>query len=424
MAILNVALVSRVIKRAIEESIKISSAWSPRPLPTVSLLPPDKLDEGSLGIYLYHVMEDPAFKNQPPVSSSSDPVPVRYTPMGLNLYYLITTDARADTETAMLDAQLLLGIAIKTLHDYPLFSDNTEINTVKLFEDVGIDKTDTYLKVIMQPTPYNEAVNYWTAGQSPLRLSAYYSVSVVLLEPEDPPSRRGRVLDYGVHTFVAGAPRLTSSYNTLNLNLPDGSTQEIELRPAEVPMGSRMQLAGVNLNSDDTRLLLANIRWDAPIAADFSWGVTATDDRLVATVQEQIDGTDILPGVYSAKVQLNESRIMPDGSTRVFTQTSNATPFVISPRIDVVGVPDVAGNVTITGFRFEHADIDAEDIQVFIDAEELTAWTAGPLAEGQYRITNATTLELRLPATVSSGFLAFRLIINGAESAPRWIENP
>ena len=85
MAILNVGLVTKVIKRVIEESVKDSSAWSPRPDPIISVLPPDKLEEGTLGVYLYHISEDTHFKNQPPVGTSADPVPVRYTPMGLML---------------------------------------------------------------------------------------------------------------------------------------------------------------------------------------------------------------------------------------------------------------------------------------------------------------------------------------------------
>lgn len=423
MAILNVGLVTKVIKRVIELSVKESAAWKPRPDPIISVLPPDKLEDGSLGVYLYHLNEDPHLKNQPPVGTSADPVPVRYTPMGLNLFYLITTDAKSDSENKMLDAQLLLGLAIKSLHDYPVLADASVVEGIKVFEEVGIDKTDTHLRITMQPTAPNEAVTYWTAGQSPLRLSAYYNVSVVLLEPEEPPTRAGRVLDYGVHTFVGGSPRLATSKYTLSITIPDtGVTQEIELRPAQVPIGSRLELLGVNLSGDDTKLVINNSRWSEAATADFSWGVTATDERVIATVQDQIDGNDILPDMYAAKVLVSEHRTMPDGSTRTFIKTSNETPFTITPRIDTISAPDASGNVTVTGFRFQHADIAAEDIQVFLGIDPLSIGTAGALNPGEYAITDTGILELRLPAGTSPGHIPLRLLINGAESAPAWIE--
>jgi hypothetical protein len=423
MAILNVGLVTKVIKRVIELSIKESSAWKPRPDPTISVLPPDKLDDGSLGIYLYHLSEDPHLKNQPSVGTSADPVPVRYTPMGLNLFYLITTDAKTHAEIKMLDAQLLLGLAIKSLHDYPVLSDGSVVENIKVFEEVGIDKTDTHLRITMQPTAPNEAVSYWTAGQSPLRLSAYYNVSVVLLEPEEPPTRAGRVLDYGVHTFVTGSPRLATSRNTLTLTIPDtGVTQEIELRPAQVSIGSRLEFLGVNLSGDDIKLVINNSRWSEAVSADLSWGATATDERVIATVQEQIDGNDILPDMYTAKILISEHRTMPDGSTRTFIKSSNETPFTITPRIDTISAPDVSGNVTVTGFRFRHADIAADDIQVFLGRDPLSIGTAGLLNPGEYAITSPGNLELRLTADTLPGHVPFRLLINGSESPPAWIE--
>lgn len=423
MAILNVSLVTQAIKRIIEESIKISSAWRPRPDPSISYLPPDKLDDGSLGIYLYHLKEDPYFKSQPPVSTSMDPVPVRYTPMGLNLFYIITTDAKADTNIKMLDAQLLLGLTIKTLHDYPILTDSTVVNTVNIFEDVGLDSSDTRLKITMQPIDQNEAVNYWTAGQSPLRLSVYYNVSVVLLEPEEPPTRAGRVLDYRVHTFVTGSPRIISSKNILNVTIPDsGMTQKIELKPAQVPMGSEFEILGVNLSGDDNKIVINNSRWSEALTADFSWGITATNERIIATVQNQVDGNDIIPGFYTVKALVIEQRTMPDGSTRKFTKSSNETPFSITARIDNITAPDPAGNVVVTGFRFQHADIKQENVQVFLGVDSITQGVGGALNPGEYNITNPGQLELRLPAGISAGYIPFRLLINGAESPPAWIE--
>ena len=67
------------------------------------------------------------------------------------------------------------------------------------------------------------------------KLSAYYEVSVVLLEPEDTQSRAGRVLAYGVTPLIEGAPRIDSSENTLSFTIPgDPDVREVILRPAQV----------------------------------------------------------------------------------------------------------------------------------------------------------------------------------------------
>ena len=422
MAILDISLITKAIRRLLEESVKNSPAWKPRSKPTVSVLPPDKLKAGSLGLYLYHVSEDSHFKNQPPAGTGADAVPVRYNPMGLNLFYLLTTDGVVDEDNKVYDAQLLLGLAVKTLHDYPRLTDNLVVHGVKIFDVVGLSKTDTRLKISMQPMAHNEAVTYWTAGQSPLRLSAYYQVYVTLLEPEDPPSRAGRVLDYGVHTFAGGSPRLTGSQNKLNLSVPvSGTAQEIELRPAEVAIGSRVEFAGVNLTGDETKLLIKNGLWPKPVEADPSWGVIADNNRVLATVRENIDGNPILPGIYSAAVQVISYRLMPDGSRRAFPNTSNETPFTITPRIESISAPDVAGNVTITGHIFKHADIKPEHIQVFLGSQPLVKGTSGSLNPGEYAVDDESTLKLRLTAA-AKGYVPFRLLINGAESPPQWIE--
>ena len=60
--------------------------------------------------------------------------------------------------------------------------------------------------MVLQPVQHNEAMTYWTAGSLPMRLALYYQASVVLLEPAPSVSRSGRVLTYGVYTFVRGAP--------------------------------------------------------------------------------------------------------------------------------------------------------------------------------------------------------------------------
>ena len=249
----------------------------------------------------------------------------------------------------------MFGLAVKALHDFSILTDNTWLKdreqdkAVRLFEEVGLSGANNRIRLSLQPLPHNEAVSFWTAASSPLRLSAHYQASVILLEPEEPPSRAGRVLTYGVYPFVSGAPRLTGSENTLRFKIPGTSTiQEIRLRPAEVPVGSLVMFTGIALTGDETHLLLKNPHWRAPRQADASWSINATVDRITATVQATIDGEPIQPGIYAAAARVVRFQPTPEGQKRRFEHTSNDTPFTITPRIDGVG-EDSNGVRAITG---------------------------------------------------------------------------
>ena len=70
MALLDLSLVTRALIRVIQAHVSASGVWTGAgaSLDTwteipVAPLPPDQLQDGFLGVYLYHVGEDPHFKN-------------------------------------------------------------------------------------------------------------------------------------------------------------------------------------------------------------------------------------------------------------------------------------------------------------------------------------------------------------------------
>ena len=115
---------------------------------------------------------------------------------------------------------------------------------------------------------------------------------------------------------------------------------------------------------------------------------------------------------------------MPGGQMREFEQSSNEMPFVITPRIDTVHLP-VNAEVTITGYLFQHPPTDSVQVEVYIGEDRLIQGAAGALAAGQFVIVDPTTLRLTFPAALESGkWFPLRILVNGAESAPRWIQKP
>lgn len=438
MTLLNVSLVTKALQKLIETAVTASPAWPTNMLLTVSPLPPDQLagtGDSALGLYLYHLAEDAHFKNLAP--PGSDQPGVRFVSMGLNLFYQLTAHSDQQGATGTLHEQLMLGLAAKALHDYPLVDDATAVvdknhNPVHILSAVGLSGAENRLRITLQPIPEEHAVRYWTAGSAPLRLSAYYQVAVVLLEPEESQTRTGRVLVYGVYSFPGGAPRLDGSRNTASFQLPGQSTtREIEMRPAQAPPAPplptptpgecRIIFLGSNLGGDRTALLLRNARWSSPLEVDASWNVAVGTDRLEATVQQTAGTEPVLPGIYAALANVITVRTMSNGRIRQLEQLSNETPFVIPPRIDAVA--SAAGVFTVTGYIFQHAQLDPQAVEVYVGAQRLAAGTGGALNPGEFAVINATTLQLRPPAGLSAGeWVPLRLIINRAESLPRWIE--
>jgi hypothetical protein len=434
MPLLDLSLVTTTLLRLLRERVNIgwTALHAPNPAPPVNYsgATSDKLTgDQALGMFLYHVVEEPHFKNQPPLYQ--DHPPVRFTPMGLQLHYQLTAHAadQINPENAVIRAQRLFGLALKTWHDYPHVDRDTNVNG--LVFPTELQGTDTVFRITLKNVPPNEAANFWTAGTQPVRLAAYYEVSVVLLQPERPEMRAGRVLRYGVQIFVHGAPRLDASQSTVTFRLPnDTADRTVELQPGEAAVGEKISFHGEDLNGDATTLLIKRIGWPEPADAGGQWGIVSGPNAIFAQVSAQVAGHDIVPGVYSAMARVTRNRLMPDGSNRAFPQTSNEVPFTVAPAITNPAYNAVAtavGNiVTIDGGIFSHADVPPENVQVIAGPASVPRQTVGPLTAGHFAIISATQIQFRFPvAGLNSGqVLPLRVIVNGAENAPRWVRVP
>lgn len=384
----------------------------------------------ALGLFLYHANEDAQFKNQPPFYQ--DQPPVRFTPMGLQLQYQLVAHAAdlGDPDSAVTRSQRLFGLALKTLHDYPSLDRNTQIGGALVLPP-ELQGTENVIRITLKNVPGNEATDFWTAGNQPVRLAAYYEVSATLLEPDRPQVRGGRVLRYGVQVFVNGAPRLDTSRSTVRFRLPGETVDRTaDVQPGEAPNGENIVFEGSDLSGDVTTLLIKKIGWDAPEEVGLDWGVVAGTDAILAQIHSRAGLQDIVPGVYSAAARVTRNRQMPDGSMRAFPQTSNAVPFTVAPHITNPAYSAVAvavGNiVTVTGGVFQHTDVTPESVRVIVGPEPVPLETSAALTPGHFEIVSATQLRFRFPiAGVTSGdTLPLRVIVNGAENSPRWVRVP
>lgn len=401
MALLDVSLVTQSLLNLIRGHVTASPVWSGSP--TVSPESPDQLsgESNTIGFYLYHISEDEGYKNPPP--PGRDVPPIRYTPMGLVLHYQLTAhDHGQDGTIATFNEQRLMGCAIKALRDYPVIDDTTVIGGGIILDSL-LRGSDNRLQIVLQPISPEQAIQYWSAGTSPMRLAAYYEVGVALLEPETTSTRAGRVLSYGVYAFNRQTPHLDSSYNVLSFTIPgEANPREIELRPAQVPFDGTVTFTGSSLSGDATTLLLRHPRWNDLVEVDFAWGVQAAFNRVSAVVQDTASGEAILPGTYDALVRVSTQRNVPGGGTRIFEHLSNVCPFSITPRIDNIDPRTPSGDVTltVTGFIFQHAELDPGDVLVYMGENRLDVGTLLSLNRGEFAIEDSTTLKARLPTGV------------------------
>lgn len=423
MTLLDLSGVTNALIVLLEESFKTSPAWAPaNTTPTILPLPPDLLPKDALGLHLYHVREDGHYKNAPP--PGRDMPPVRYTPMALELFYQLSASFKevADAPGGY-RAQRMMGLAVKALHDWPVVNDGTLVGTKFPLAEGGIDRAGNVVRICLQPMAHDDAMGYWTAGATPLRLAAYYEVSVVQLEPESVRSRVGRVLRYGTQIFTAGAAHLDGSRSTMTFRYPGDTTDRtIEVRPAQAAVGDTVFFEGSGLEGDQLELRLRMLHWTGPVNVASEWGVSGSANRLTARVQAFAGGEDVVPGMCTAAARVVSRRTMPDGSVRDFARVSNDTPFVIAPGITTI-TDLTAGIWEIAGGPFQNAAIAADGVLVLLDGTALTLVSAVPdPGPGEFIIDDPATLRLQLPAGTAPGtVMSLRIFVNGAESPPRWI---
>ena len=434
MAVFDLSDVTQTLIWIIETGIQALEGWPPAVTSSGSPLPPDRLVDGGtdLGLYLYHLAEDAHYKNPSP-----DGAGPANRPVALNLYYQLTAQVGNQAADAF-RAQQLMGAAVRVLHDFPLIVDSTTlVDNLGVEHNVlsqrGLQGRGNRIRVTLRPVPVDDAVDYWTAGDAPLRLAAYYQASVILLESEPPPTVAPRVLTYGSSVFATGAPMLTGSRAVLPIVVGrDATASQVSVQPAQVSIGERFELIGTTLGGTGTTLRLRDERGPRTVDGS-SWAVVAAAERVFATPTEALGDADLLPGTWSASVVVTKT-IGSSRSPRTVTHSSNETPIMIVPRLDTVspsgptlGSAAPGAAVTWTGWLFQHADIPTDDndsraVHVIVDQAALLLDTNGVLDPGEFTVTDPRTLDVRLPSDLVPGsVVAVRVGVRGAWSSPQWL---
>ena len=186
-------------------------------------------------------------------------------------------------------------------------------------------------------------------------------------------------------------------------------------------MDGDLVLLGSNLTGGAPSLLVQAAAWNDPVEVDAAWNVSAGTSALYARVRSLAAGQPVLPGTWSAQVKITSTFTVPGGGVRTVSQLSNQTPFTVTPGVATM-VFGLGNLLTVTGTGFAPADrIDV----VVADVKLKVAAVAGNPAAGEFSLTSATQLLLKLPAGLTVGsFVPVRILVSGAESRPLWVQVP
>lgn len=146
---------------------------------------------GRINLFLYATSENAAFRNdEDPRRAVSGQY--GYPPLALELSYLITTYGAADERNGLpqasadeLDAQRILGDAMRVLHDVPIVTRNTPAERAlhgPVILDPGLQTEFESLRIVPHTMTLDDLSKLWTALQDDFQRSVAYDVSIMRIE--------------------------------------------------------------------------------------------------------------------------------------------------------------------------------------------------------------------------------------------------
>lgn len=431
MPLTDLSLVTETLTRLLQRYIEQRHSWSSTNF-IVTAAPADLLSDvlqnvhHALSVYLYYLEEDGYNKNLPAPPGNSPPV--QFQEMGLSLYYLLTAQSNVtDPVERPVYEQRLMGYALKALHDYPSIDANTQIGTgadAYLFpEALRRNGNGDEFRLALHPASLDELNKVWTGVTSPMRLSAIYQVSVVLLQAEKPTVYPLPVLTPQVEVRPFQPIWIQATESDYRFTLPGQTTERIATSaPASVPVGGSFRVLGFGLAGVGTRVFLQSPFWSDPSYVDVTEWITGprSDQRIELQVAGPVSGRDIVPGPYQIYIQ-NGQDISNFGFVAIVA--------VISPQTEAQQGIEPDRGATATLFSINGGPFGGDGIrsvEVFVGSIRLDQieGDASPEA-GEFRVDPDRTdrIEARVPTTLPAGTYPVRVVVNGISTPPtRWFE--
>lgn len=224
----------------------------------VSIAPPDVTITGMTGrrvnLYLYQVSENGFLKNQE-IAGRGHPADYGHPPLSLDLHYLVTSyGSSEDAVDADLEAQQILGDAMRVFHDHAVISEALHENdnpAGPLILDPTLVGEFERIKIMLQPATLEEFSKIWTAlPEVNFRRSVAYQISVVQIE-----SQRRRPAPLPVRERRVYALPLQTPHIDEIVRVPPFEGVRIAVAEA----GDSIEILGRNLRGAATRVTIDGV---------------------------------------------------------------------------------------------------------------------------------------------------------------------
>lgn len=435
---LDLSILTDALKDLLLHAFVNSPMWAPGPPPFtlgVSLYRPQNVPDEpdptaspdcELNLFLFHLSEDKYVRNQfwsqefvtgqPPGPRRQ---PVAYEPLGLDVFYLLSAHAKGSP----VHEQQAMSIAVRALHEHA---------TIRLLTPTPTGQATSEITLTMENPSSDELSRLWQALNEPMRLTAQYKASIMLLMPETGAVKQPKVLTRS----VTAAPQDTDG---------DG------IRPHLVATSRRVTVVAPDgpVSYDQTPATVAPARAGAPGQEVVIRGAAIKDSDTVFLVTHQPDGTEIEQDVTAWKVALTHPytpplsggipvRLRPPAApgacplpgrytVRIGRPSepafrSNDVPLSIAPWVDASTGPKIA---PVAGaFTCEVANVPGAGAELRLGATPMSRRPAGPPAAGEWQLAG-TTLTFRAPGGLQAGEYAVRLRAADIEADPAlWAQVP
>ncbi len=369
---------------------------------TVTIAPPDVLVDGlnaeRVNLYLYQVNENEFLKNQE-IPGQGSPSAYGHPPLSLNLHYLLTAHGSSETaETGDLEAQEILGDAMRVLHDFAIVTDRLSIvrPSVGTVGDPLLDPSllgeFEQVKLSLHPLSLEALNQIWSAlPNSNFRRSVAYEASAVQIESLQLRSQALPVRERRVYALPFRSPQIAEVYRTPEI---------LGARSPAAEVGDTLRLQGTNLAAFSTIVLLGT-----------------QSAAIVSQTPTQLDVT--VPGTLSAgihpvhavhELMLPTVEGQPDEPHRVFR--SNTLAFQLIPQIASIA-PASAGPGDLVTVTVNPPVTANQDAYLLLGDYTIPANAVAPDAPPR------TAIEFTLPAgsdAIPAGDYFLRVRVDGAES--------
>ncbi len=320
------------------------------------------IEAARVNLFLYRVTENGALQNQE-IPGRGASAAYGHPPLSLNLHYLVTGYGTSQLAAAQMfdesQAQLVLGSAMRVLHDVPIITDS--LMTVRapsgsMVLHPSLRGEFEKVKITLEPLTLEDVTKIWTALALRYRLSAGYAVNVVQIESQRVrrfPRPVGQPVSPTTPPLPNAPPTPGPMVHVLTIQTPTitdikvirlGTT--IESPFAYAAIGDDLVLRGTSLAGPITTVMIGDVEVPAK-SADPLRVVVTIPDATVPGVGPIAPALQLQPGVRTAKVIVRDP-LIPQSAF-----SSNEAAFMLVPSVNpaTITYAVLPRRLTINGSR-------------------------------------------------------------------------